>query len=100
MQSDAWSVPGFVDPQHDILLAMMRWVENGTAVDSFIATTWEDQLNASSGVRSQRPICHYPQTATWDGVGDVNAPSSWSCHGVVERSMMAKQNAMSGFRLN
>jgi hypothetical protein len=100
MASDQWSVPGFVDPQHDILLAMMQWVENGTAVDSFIATTWENQLNASSGLRSQRPICLYPKRAIWDGTGDVNAPSSWSCQGVVERKMMIQPTPTSGVRLD
>lgn len=77
--TDAWSVPGFVDPQHDIVLAMMAWVENGTAVDSFIATTWTNPANASSGVHRQRPICMYPQRAMYNGNGSTDDAASWHC---------------------
>ncbi|KAI0136214.1 tannase and feruloyl esterase-domain-containing protein [Xylariales sp. AK1849] len=80
MGTDVWSVPGFKDKRHDILLALMDWVENGTAVESIIATTWEQPLNYSSGLRRQRPLCPYPQMATWNGV-DINNATSWNCSG-------------------
>lgn len=32
--SDQSSVPGFSDARHDILLALMAWVEKGAALDS------------------------------------------------------------------
>ncbi|KAI0146860.1 Tannase/feruloyl esterase [Xylariaceae sp. FL1272] len=77
--NDTWSVPGFVDVQHDILLSLVDWVEKGIAVDSVVATTWNEQLNVTSGVLKQRPICPYPQMARWDGVGDLNDAQSWTC---------------------
>lgn len=77
--SDAYSVPGFHDPKHDALLALMEWVEGGKAVDQIIATTWHNSTVPSSGVWKQRPICPYPKNAVYNGVGDVNAAGSWDC---------------------
>ncbi|KAK7738567.1 hypothetical protein SLS53_006087 [Cytospora paraplurivora] len=79
--TDIYSVPGFEDAEHDALLALMNWVENNVTVDSFIATTWNSPYDPSSGVYRQRPICPYPQKAVYDGTGDVDAASSWSCPG-------------------
>ncbi|KAI0416104.1 Tannase/feruloyl esterase [Xylaria grammica] len=77
--NDTWSVPGFQDAQHDVLLALMDWVEKNVTVDQVVATTWNTPTNVSSGVLKQRPLCPYPQMARWDGAGDLNDASSWSC---------------------
>lgn len=77
--TDVWSVPGYKDAEHDVLLAMMQWVEKGTVVDSIIATTWNSSFNASSPVQRQRPLCPYPQIAVFDGEGDVDVAASWGC---------------------
>ncbi|KAI1176224.1 Tannase/feruloyl esterase [Nemania sp. FL0916] len=77
--NDTWSVPGFRDAQHDILLALMDWVEKNATVDQVVATTWTKPTNTSSGVLKQRPLCPYPQMARWDGDGDMNNATSWSC---------------------
>lgn len=78
-----YSVPGFRDPEHDALLALMRWAENGTAVDSLVATVWEDGSGGGGDqgltVHRQRPICAYPKKATHDGKGDPDLASSWAC---------------------
>lgn len=79
--NDTYSVPGFADSQHDVLLALIDWVENGKAVDQVVATTWNSQREPSSGVLRQRPICPYPDTAKWDGTGNLNEAASWSCGG-------------------
>lgn len=79
MGADSWSVPGFRDAKHDVLLALVDWVEKGTAVDTIIATTWQSQSNASTPVLKQRPLCPYPQKQVWNRRGDLNLPSSWSC---------------------
>jgi feruloyl esterase len=72
-----YSVPGFVDKEHDALLALMNWVENGTAVDSIIATAWN--ISGSDIVVSrQRPLCPYPQKATYTS-GNANLATSWHC---------------------
>ncbi|KAK8091094.1 hypothetical protein PG994_000599 [Apiospora phragmitis] len=75
----AYSVPGFQDAEHDALLALMRWTENGTAVDAIIATAWDDDGSQELSVYRQRPICPYPKKATYDGTGDPNSASSWAC---------------------
>ena len=72
------SVPGFSDSKHDAVLAMMAWVENGTAPDAIIATKFLGDSNKNVVV-NQRPICAYPNLAKYDGVGNINSSSSWNC---------------------
>ena len=76
-----YSVPGYVDAQHDVLLAMMRWVEEGVAPDSLVATKFVNDT-VSLGVERQRPLCAYPKQARYDGVGDVDLAESWACEGL------------------
>ncbi|KAF2664353.1 tannase and feruloyl esterase [Microthyrium microscopicum] len=63
-------------PKHDILLAMMHWVENGTAPDSIIASKIDAK---AGGIYQQRPLCVYPKQARYRGTGDVKDASSWEC---------------------
>lgn len=74
-------VPGFSDSRHDVILALMAWVENGTAPNEIIATKWVDD-SIDKAVSRQRPICAYPEQAKYDGVGDPNLSTSWSCEGL------------------
>lgn len=76
--NNSHSVPGFSDAQHDIVLAMMDWVEKGVAPNSVIATKFEGDSNKNVVV-NQRPICTYPNEAKYDGTGNVNSSSSWAC---------------------
>jgi hypothetical protein len=69
--------PGFHNP-HDALLALVNWVENGTAPTEMIATKWNDEDTLDSVTR-QRPICMYPQQAKYVGHGDPDIASSWKC---------------------
>jgi feruloyl esterase len=65
---------GPLDADHDILAALDRWVEDGTAPDQLIASHF------TAGVADKtRPVCAYPQIAEYKGTGDPNAPSSWAC---------------------
>ncbi|KAH9897390.1 putative ferulic acid Esterase/Feruloyl esterase [Xylariomycetidae sp. FL2044] len=91
--NDTWSVPGYRDAQHDALLALMDWVENGNAVDSIVASTWKEAGNASSGLLRQRPLCPYPEMARWDGENDVNAASSWGCGGNITEAIPSATSA-------
>ncbi|TGO44518.1 hypothetical protein BCON_0504g00010 [Botryotinia convoluta] len=72
-------VPGFQDAKHDVLLAVMAWVENGTVPTDIIATKYANDTNPDGGVLRQKPLCAYPSKAVYDGTGDVNAPENWSC---------------------
>lgn len=73
-----YSVPGYQDPEHDVLLALMNWVENGTAPDYIIGTAYEN-FTTEETITRQRPICRHPQFAKYNGTGDVNSPESWNC---------------------
>ncbi|CAN8100822.1 unnamed protein product [Discula destructiva] len=77
--TDIYSTPGFENAQHDGLMALMEWVENDEAPAQLIATTWANSTNAASGMMRQRPLCPWPQTAAYDGTGDVNSAESWTC---------------------
>jgi feruloyl esterase len=79
LNSSLHSTPGYSDAQHDALLALMDWVEKDVPVDTIIATTWYNASDPESGVLRQRPLCPYPTEATWDGVGDADLATSWSC---------------------
>lgn len=72
------SVPGYEDADHDIVLAMVRWVEEGGAPDRLVATKFADD-DAAGGIQSQRPLCVYPKQARYAGSGDVNLPENWEC---------------------
>ena len=76
---NGWTVPGFADAKHDALLALIDWVENGTAVDSIIATAWNTSSSNQLQVYRQRPLCPYPKQATFSGNGDPNLATSWTC---------------------
>jgi hypothetical protein len=66
------------DPQHDLLSALTQWVEKGTAPGSVIATKYNNDT-PSLGIQMQRPLCVFPQTAQYDGTGDANLPTSFTC---------------------
>jgi feruloyl esterase len=63
------------DSDHNALIALEKWVENGIAPDRLIATAFKDAA-AGSGIRFQRPIYPYPKFPHYLG-GDVNSPASY-----------------------
>lgn len=74
------------DSQHDVVLALSHWVEDGVAPDQIIATEFDrpvsDPLNgppAGTPIRSERPICAYPKTAQYTGHGSTTAAESFRC---------------------
>ncbi|KAI1391669.1 tannase and feruloyl esterase [Hypoxylon trugodes] len=71
------SVPGFEDAEHDIILSMMKWVEEGKAPDQLIATKFVNDT-ATLGIQSQRPLCPYPKQAKYVS-GDPDESASWEC---------------------
>ncbi|KAI1640627.1 putative ferulic acid Esterase/Feruloyl esterase [Biscogniauxia mediterranea] len=76
------SVPGYEDADHDVVLALMRWVEQDTAPEKLIASKFVNDT-ASLGVQVQRPLCVYPKQARYVS-GDVNVAESWACKEVYE----------------
>jgi feruloyl esterase len=53
--------------------ALVRWVEEGVAPDSIVAS------GRVGGADIQRPVCRYPLVARYRGAGDVNAAASFTC---------------------
>ncbi|KAK9442438.1 feruloyl esterase B precursor [Metarhizium brunneum] len=74
------SVPGFADPEHDVILAIMAWVEGGAAPDKIVATKFRND-SVFAGVESQRPLCAYPLRAAYLGRGEVKDARNWECVG-------------------
>lgn len=70
---------GFNDTQHNILLAMVDWVENGRAPSSLVGTKFLNDTILDGVVMSQRTHCVYPNASRWDGVGDTKKAESWTC---------------------
>jgi feruloyl esterase len=66
------------DSNHDLLTALVGWVEEDKAPDSIIATRFADDDNVGKGIRFQRPICPYPEFPNYIG-GDWKSSSSYRC---------------------
>jgi len=66
------------DPQHNIFLALVNWVEFGIAPDEVIATKYVGD-NPASGVAFTRPLCVFPKLAHYSGVGNPNDAANWTC---------------------
>jgi feruloyl esterase len=73
-----YGVPGFRDAEHDAVLAMMKWVEDGKAPDYVIGTKYVNESTQAEVMR-QRPLCMYPKEAKYKGAGNVDEASSWEC---------------------
>jgi hypothetical protein len=72
------SVP-LSDAQHDIGAALERWVEQGIAPDTIIATKYKTGTNPASGVARTRPLCAYPEVAHWKGSGSTDDAANFEC---------------------
>ena len=63
-----------VDPQHDILSALVQWVEKGAAPDYILAShVTENRVDRT------RPICPYPRVARWSGSGSSDDGKNFTC---------------------
>jgi feruloyl esterase len=60
------------DPEHNIIAALERWVEQGVAPEKIIAT-------GDAPKPFTRPLCPYPQTVKYKGTGDPNDAANFSC---------------------
>jgi feruloyl esterase len=67
-------MPAFRDADHDVVLALARWVEQGIAPEAIVATTLKD-----GAVVRQRPVCVYPKQARYNGSGDINVAANFTC---------------------
>ncbi len=66
------------DADNDVVLALASWVEAGRAPDRIVATRFKEN-NPARGVEMTRPLCPYPQQATYRGTGDTHDAASFVC---------------------
>ena len=69
---------GAPDPQHNMELALVEWVEKGAAPSTIVATKFVDD-DPAKGVKFTRPLCPYPQAAKFKGTGDPNNAANFAC---------------------
>jgi hypothetical protein len=66
------------DPQHDLTLALERWVEQGVAPEQVIATKRQG-ANQQAPASRTRPLCPYPQVARYKGSGSTDDAANFNC---------------------
>jgi tannase/feruloyl esterase len=66
------------DPQHDLTLALERWVEQGVAPEQVIATKRQGANPQAQALRT-RPLCPYPQVARYKGSGSTDEAANFNC---------------------
>lgn len=75
-----YQVPGYAHGSGDFnlsvdtLTALEQWVEGGTAPTALVAR----DANPGNNNRT-RPLCEYPTWPKYNGTGDINAASSYTC---------------------
>jgi len=67
------------DPGQSIYAALESWVERGKAPGNITATRYENDSDRGSPILFTRPLCAYPNRATYRGAGDVNDARNFSC---------------------
>ncbi|EIN04092.1 feruloyl esterase-like protein, partial [Punctularia strigosozonata HHB-11173 SS5] len=77
MQASSGQPPLANDPEHNILQALVAWVENGTAPVQLTAAWYVDD-DHNNGVGFTRPLCKFPLSIQYNG-GNVNVSTSFSC---------------------
>ncbi|MDO9713105.1 tannase/feruloyl esterase family alpha/beta hydrolase [Paracraurococcus lichenis] len=75
---NAQPFPVPADPQHNLLLALQRWVEEGVPPASVVATKFVGD-QPTSGVAQTRILCPYPRVARYTGQGDPNDAANFTC---------------------
>jgi feruloyl esterase len=65
-------------PEHDVLSALERWVEEGKPPERIVAVKYVNNDPAQGIVRT-RPLCPYPQVAVYTGRGSTDEADSFRC---------------------
>jgi hypothetical protein len=66
------------DAQHDLNMALARWVEQGVAPSAIIATKYRNVWLGTDPVQT-RPLCPYPQIAKYKGSGSTDDAANFVC---------------------
>jgi feruloyl esterase len=81
----AWNIgqvysadPGSFEPEDNVLLAMVRWVEAGVAPE-FVRGTKYVNDTAAKGVEFRRKHCKFPARNVYVGPGNYTDGAAWKC---------------------
>jgi feruloyl esterase len=66
------------DADHDLVVALERWVEKGVPPTRLVATKFVSD-DSAKGVAMTRPLCPFPQVAKYKGSGDVTDAANFVC---------------------
>jgi hypothetical protein len=66
------------DADHNIFLALVRWVEEGNAPEKIVATKHRDN-DPEKGIEITQPLCPYPEQAKWTGKESDSDAANWVC---------------------
>jgi feruloyl esterase len=77
-QSLAQATPLSNAPEHDILSALERWVEEGVVPKRIVAVKYVNNVPAQ-GIQRTRPLCAYPRTAVYKGTGSTDDAANFAC---------------------
>lgn len=78
--NDVLDPDGRFDPQHDVLAALMQWVEEGRAPQQIVVTKFRDD-DPEKPVASTQLSCPFPVTAHWTGKGSAAEAKNFICAG-------------------
>jgi feruloyl esterase len=67
-----------LDPDSNVLTAIVRWVEDGVPPDTIRGAKFKDDSKTKE-VQFQRKHCRYPKKNKYDGKGDPRKAESWGC---------------------
>ncbi|KAJ4474960.1 Tannase/feruloyl esterase [Lentinula aciculospora] len=70
--------PETLDPERNVLTAVVRWVEEGIAPDTIEGTKFVNDT-PELGVEFRRRHCRYPLRNTFERKGNSSDPDSWTC---------------------
>jgi feruloyl esterase len=65
------------DPEQSLSKALERWVETGTQPDRIVATKYA--MGPNPTVVRTRPLCPYPQVASYKGSGSTDDAANFAC---------------------
>ncbi len=66
------------EPRGNVMAALERWVEKGSAPSAIVATKHVND-DPAKGVQATRPLCPYPQMAKYKGQGDPKDAAAFVC---------------------
>ncbi|EGY00149.1 hypothetical protein AZA_89723 [Nitrospirillum viridazoti Y2] len=76
--------PPIGGPGDDLFASLVDWANGGRAPDRVIATKFA--MGDPKTIQLQRPLCAYPQKASYDGRGSTNAAESFVCSSTPNRT--------------